>query len=231
MLITVPFIWLSVLLLPRKYAAKITQIWARNFFLLIGCPITIEGKMNLENISPVIYVANHSSYVDSVLLLGILPPGILFTVKKELLTTPIINTFVKKFGYITVDRMDFIKSLENKMNIEESIQKKQSVVIFPEGTFTYATGLRPFKLGAFTVAAETGTPICPIAIRGARSILRGDNLLPKPGAIKITVGKPIYPKNKDWNEILRLHSLVRSEIAKHCGEPVIDVIVAGPVSD
>lgn len=32
-------------------------------------------------------------------------------------------------------------------------------------------------------------------------------------------------------KFLRLHSMVRSEIAKHCGEPVIDLIVAGPVSD
>ncbi|MHB1220591.1 MAG: AMP-binding protein [Gammaproteobacteria bacterium] len=231
LLITTPFIWLSILSLPRQYAARIIQIWARNFFRLIGCPITLEGKTNLQNTSPIIYVSNHSSYTDSILLLGILPPGVLFTVKKELLTTPIIKTFIKKLGYVTVDRMDFIKSLENKKSIEESISKKQSIVIFPEGTFTYATGLRPFKLGAFTVAAETGTPICPIAIRGTRSILRGDTYLPKPGAINITIGKPIYPKSKDWNEILRLHSLVRSEIATHCGEPVIDVIVAGPVLD
>lgn len=229
--ITVPFIWLSVLLLSRQHAARVTQIWARNFFRLIACPITLDGKINLQNISPVIYVSNHSSYVDSILLLGILPPGVLFTVKEELLTTPIIKTFVKKLGYITVDRMDFLKSLENKKHIEKSIQEKQAVVIFPEGTFTYATGLRPFKLGAFTIAVETGTPICPVSVRGTRSILRGDNYLPKPGAIKITIGKPIHPKNKGWNEILRLHSLVRSEIAKHCGEPVIDVIVAGPVSD
>ncbi len=230
LLITVPFIWLSVLSLPRQASTKIARFWARNFFRLIGCPITLDGKINLH-ISPVIYVSNHSSYADSVLLLGILPPGVLFTVKKELLTTPIIKTFVKKLGYVIVDRMDFIKSLENKKLIEKSVQEKKSVVIFPEGTFTYATGLRPFKLGAFTVAAETSTPICPIAIRGTRSILRGDSYLPKPGSIKITIGKPIYPKNTDWNEILRLHSLVRSEIAKHCGEPVIDVIVAGPVSD
>lgn len=203
LLITVPFIWLSILSLPQQAAAKITRFWARNFFRLIGCPITLDGKMNLENISPVIYVSNHSSYADSVLLLGILPPGVLFTVKKELLTTPIIKTFVKKLGYITVDRMDFIKSLENKKLIEESVQKKNSVVIFPEGTFTYATGLRPFKLGAFTVAAETDTPICPVAIRGTRSILRGDSFLPKPGAIKVTIGKPIFPKSKEWNEIFK----------------------------
>jgi fatty-acyl-CoA synthase len=79
------------------------------------------------------------------------------------------------------------------------------------------------------VVGETGIPICPITIQVTRSIMRGESFLPKPGKIKVTIGKPIYLTGKDWNEVLRFHSLVRSEIAKNCGEPVIDIIVAGPV--
>ena len=135
-------------------------------------------------------------------MLGILPPGVIFTVKKELLNTPIIRTFIKKLGYLTVDRIDFTKNLEDKNSIEESVRQGQSLVIFPEGTFTSATGLRPFKLGAFTIAADVGTPICPTAIQGTRSILRSDNWLVNPGAIKVTIGKPVYPKEKEWNEVI-----------------------------
>lgn len=228
---TLPFVWLSLFIFPTSIAREITRFSARLFSRLAGCPVTIEGKSNLEETHPVIFVSNHASYIDSILLLGILPSGVLFTTKKELLTTPIMRSFVKKLGFLTVDRMDFIKSLENKKQIEASLTKGNSIVIFPEGTFTYATGLRPFKLGAFTLAAETQTPICPIAIQGTRTILRGDTLLPKPGKIKVTVGKPIIPQGKDWNEIMRLHSAVRSEIAKNCGEPVIDLVIAGPVVD
>jgi 1-acyl-sn-glycerol-3-phosphate acyltransferase len=229
--LTLPFAWISVIILPQKIAAKITRFWARNLFRLFFCPIYIEGKENLQNTSPMIFVANHASYIDSLLLIGILPSDIVFTPKSELLDTPIIRSFVKKLGYLTVYRTDFIKSLEDKNLIEKAIQQGRSIVIFPEATFSYATGLRPFKLGAFTIAADTQTPICPIAIQGARSILRGDSFLPKPGIIKITIGKPIVTKGKDWNETIRLHALVRSEIAKHCGEPVIDIIVAEPAKD
>ena len=230
-LLTLPFVMMALFLLSQQNAAKITRIWARNLFRLIGCPVTVTGMEFLKTNSSMIYVSNHSSYADVLILLGILPPGIIFTAKKELSSMPIVRTFIKKLGYILVDRMDFTKSLENKNHIEDAIKQGKSIVIFPEGTFTYATGLRPFKLGAFTVSAETKTPICPIAIYGVRNILRGDNILPKPGMIKFTIGKPIYPKENNWNEMIRLHSLVRAEIAKHCGEPVIDIIVAGPVPD
>ena len=220
-------IWLGVMLLPCSIATKITRFWARHFFRLAMCPIKIEGEINLQNEIPMIFVSNHASYIDALLLLGILPSGVVFTSKKELLQTPIIRTFIKKLGYLTVDRLDFVKSIENKNQMEETILKKNSVVIFPEGTFTYATGLRPFKLGAFTVAVDTQTAICPIAIKGTRSILRGNRFLLRPGVIKITLGRPIVPKSKEWSETMRLYSMVRSEIAKHCGEPVIDLVVAG----
>lgn len=231
LLITAPFVWLSLFIFSKKTAAKIVRFWSRNFFRLALCPVTIEGLDNLKNYNTMVFAANHASYADALLLLGILPPGIIFTAKNETLNYPVIKTFIKKLGYITVERTDFSKSLENKKQIEETLRQEQSIVIFPEGTFTYATGLRPFKLGAFTIAVDTEKPICPVAIQGTRSILRGDSFLAKPGAIKVTIGTPIIPKQKDWNEIIRIHSLVRGEIAKNCGEPVIDVIVSGPVLD
>ena len=76
------------------------------------------------------------------------------------------------------------------------------------------------------MSADAQTPICPIAINGARILLRDGTCLPMPTKITITVGEPIFPEKNDWNEVARLHALVRAEIAKHCGEPAIDVITA-----
>lgn len=227
LVVTLVPVWLSVMIVPRLIATKIICIWSRILFKLAMCPVHIEGQINLKNDTPMIYVSNHASYSDALLLLGILPQGIVFTAKKELLHTPIIRTFIKNLGYLVVDRLDFVKSIENKKQIEEAILKKNSVVIFPEGTFTYATGLRPFKLGAFTLAVETQTPICPVAITGTRSFLRDGSFLLKPRTIKISIGKPIHPKENSWSEIIRLRTLVRFEIAKHCGEPIIDLVAAG----
>lgn len=224
-LLTVPFIWLSLFLTPRHIAATVCRAWARIFCRLTSCPIEIKGETNLNSKKPVIFVANHASHFDSVLLLSLLPPDVIFIAKKELLHTPIIRTFIKKLGFITVDRLDSQKSLESKNFIEFMIKQQRSIAIFPEGTFTYNAGLRPFKLGAFAIAVATQTPICPIALHGTRAILR-DGCLPRPSKIRVTVG--IMPETKEWSEVTRLHGLARTFIAEHCGEPVIDIIVAGP---
>lgn len=229
--LTFPFIWLGALILPSRPVAVILRIWARTILRLALCPVRIEGKTNLQAHAPLIFVSNHASYVDALLMLGILPAGVSFTPKMELLRNPVLRPFIKKLHYLPIDRMDFSRSIEDKTRIEEAIQAGFSIAMFPEGTFSYATGLRPFKSGAFAIAVETQTPICPVAVKGTRSILRGDSLLPKPGLITVSVGKPVRPEGKGWDEITRLHTLVRAEIAKHCGEPVMDIIVAEPAKD
>jgi fatty-acyl-CoA synthase len=229
LMIGMPILLLNLWIFTRHTAAKILQVWSKIFFILAFCPVKVQGRKYLKAHSHMIFVANHASYTDALILLSILPTDIIFIGKKELLNSKILKFVFKKLGYLTVDRMDFSKSIENKNKLEKAAQQGQSIVIFPEGTFSYATGLRPFKLGAFMIAAETKTPICPVSIQGSRSILRGANLLPKPGRINVTISKPIIPKNTQWDEMIRLHRLVRAEIAKHCGEPVIDVIVSGPM--
>lgn len=87
--LTFPFAWLSVLALPSKAAAKFVRFWARNLFRLIGCPISIKGKNNLRTDIPIIFAANHASYIDALLLLGILPAGIIFYWKKRIIKEPI----------------------------------------------------------------------------------------------------------------------------------------------
>jgi fatty-acyl-CoA synthase len=226
-LVTVPFIYISLFIFSSKTTGKIIKYWARNLFRLAFCPITIEGKEFLNEHSPMIFVSNHCSYVDSLLLTGILPANTLFTPKKELLQLPMVSTFIKKMNYPVIERLDYTKSIESKKHIEEALHQKKSIMLFPEATFTYATGLRPFKVGAFITATETLTPICAMSIQGTRNILRGNALLPKPGKIKLIIEKPIYPQNKEWNEVIRLHSLSRAKIAQNCGEPTIDVTIPG----
>jgi 1-acyl-sn-glycerol-3-phosphate acyltransferase len=188
----------------------------------------VEGRQHLINTNPLVMVANHASYLDSVVLMAALPEGYLFVAKQELIHSPIIRTFIKKVGHITVDRMDLSRSVSDTQRIEETLRGGFSVLIFPEGTFTRATGLRPFKLGAFKVAVETSRPVCPIAIRGTRQILWPDSWLPRRGSITVVIGVPIPPQGNDWREITRLRDVARAEIARHCGEQPLDLVAAGP---
>jgi 1-acyl-sn-glycerol-3-phosphate acyltransferase len=216
----------GILILPQPKAEKTFRIWCRWLLRLCFCPMSIKGENYLQAEKPMIFVANHGSYSDILILAAVLPADSLFVAKRELLKVPLLKNIIKKLGHLTVDRFDFSKSAGDTQQIMQAIQQGRSVIIFPEGTFTYATGVRPFKSGAFKIATETMKPICPIAIKGARKILRAYAFLPQPAAIEITICEPLMPKATDWNEIVRLRDTSRVLIAKYCGEQTIDLVTA-----
>jgi 1-acyl-sn-glycerol-3-phosphate acyltransferase len=96
------------------------------------------------------------------------------------------------------------------------------LLFFAEGTFQRAPGLLPFHVGAFTVAAAAGVPVIPVAVRGTRSILRGDQWFPRRGAISLEVGPSLEPKSSDWSSALELRDAARVWLLAHCGEPDLE---------
>jgi 1-acyl-sn-glycerol-3-phosphate acyltransferase len=221
--------WLCLWILPLDAARKVSSFWARNLLRLIGCPIIIKGEKNLLKQQTMIYVANHMSYIDTLVLAGILPNDVLIVGKKELLNTPFLRKFMQKLEHLTVDRADFFESISDTNIITTKLVAGNSILLFPEGTFSSNAGLRPFKLGAFKIATETGFPICPISLRGTRQIQRGSSMLLKPQPIHVWIGKPIIPRGKDWREATRLRTVTRIEIGKHCGENMLDMVSASVV--
>lgn len=214
----------------RLLAGRAVQCWTRNILRVACIPLTVHHAERLTQRKPVVFVANHASYIDAITALAIAPLGTRFVAKKELMSAPILRTFLKKLRFIPVDRRDLARGLDDTKSMEQAIKEGDSLFIFPEGTFGYAAGLRPFRLGAFKVAAETNTPICPISIQGARRILREENRLMRPGQLVITVGELIQPQGTEWQVVSELRQAARAAIAAHCGEPSLDFIAAESIA-
>ena len=92
-------------------------------------------------------------------------------------------------------------------------------MFFAEGTLTRVPGLMPFKLGAFAAAAKTGRPVIPVALRGTRSILRGDQWFPRPGRVTVAVGDALTPEGPTLADAARLRDAARAVVLQLCGEP------------
>lgn len=224
-----PIMYCMLRFSKQETALKSLRFFAKFLIKAAFCRLTIKG-LDRINTSPLVFTANHASYVDALVLLTFLPYNTRFVAKKELFTTPILRTVMHKLDCIPVDRMDFSKGVQDTLVIEETLKAGHSILIFPEGTFGYASGLRPFRLGAFKIAAETNTPVCPIALKGTRTILRAEEKLLSPGSIEVTIGNPIHAKGTEWHDVTQLRNEVRLQIADHCGEPSLDLIVAQTVA-
>jgi 1-acyl-sn-glycerol-3-phosphate acyltransferase len=226
-------VWLAVRLAPnRRAAASVTRAGARAMIRCAGVGLSVNGEELLKELSstgPWIFAPNHSSYLDILTTVAVLPAGVRIVAKGETASMPLIGTIVRKNGLLTFDRKDSQARVRESHEVERVLKNGESVVIYPEGTFTAERGVRPFQLGAFKSAVETHRPICPVALRGAREILRDKTVLPRFGRVEITLGPLIYPnvetntnhQDDDWHEIVRLRDTVREIVAKNTGEPLL----------
>jgi 1-acyl-sn-glycerol-3-phosphate acyltransferase len=222
--------WLLALAIPsRRLVNRAVRLGARAYIGLSGCRLRVNGLEHLHDLSggASVLVSNHASYLDPLPLMATLPLDYAFVVKREAASWPIIGTFVRRLGYLSVERIDPQGSVSSAEKVGDVLQDGRSVFFFPEGTFTYASGLRPFKLGAFKLAAESGRPVIPLALLGTRHWLRDRTWLPRRSDLKIVVEKPLYPSESSLSEVVRLRDGAADAIARHVGEPRLDIVAAG----
>jgi 1-acyl-sn-glycerol-3-phosphate acyltransferase len=215
------------LLRSQALAFSLGRRAARTLFLLGGCRLQVEGLEKLAG-GPFVLACNHTSFADVLALMAMLPEGFVFLAKKEILGWPIVGSFIAAGRHLTVDRADAERSVADAAAVTRALSEGTSVLIFPEGTFSAAPGLRPFRLGAFRTAVETGRPVVPMAIRGARRVLRDKTLIPRPGPIDLWIGEPQRPRGEGWSATVDLRDRVFAEIAARCGEPRLDVVPGPP---
>jgi 1-acyl-sn-glycerol-3-phosphate acyltransferase len=218
------------ILLPArnpKFSRRLIHSASRLLLLIAAIRVSIKGQEVLnewEKSAPWIFAPNHSSYLDILIFLAYLPAEARYVAKGEVRSMPLIRTFVARSGHFAFERSDPQARIEQAAVIEHALSNGDSAVIYPEGTFTAAAGIRPFQLGAFKAAVNTQRPICPVALRGARELLRDLTWLPKPGRVTLTFGPLVWPRagtRNDWHEIVRLRDQTREIIARGVGEPLL----------
>jgi 1-acyl-sn-glycerol-3-phosphate acyltransferase len=223
-------LWALVALVPSRGLTFVCgRLTVKACLFLAGCRIVrVEGLEHLQRPGALVLCSNHASYVDTPVIMASLPLRFLFVAKKEILGYPVLGTYVRRAGHLTVDRFDFQQGVQDATLVQRAVEAGEKVLLFPEGTFRAAAGLRPFRLGAFKAAVETRTPIVPMAVQGTRQVLRGDDLLPRPGRVSLWIGAPIAPEGEGWHAVVALRDRVAEAIAAHCGEPRLDTVAAGP---
>ncbi len=225
-----PIVWFSVTLLPTfpmRWAImrKCCQLLAK----ATATPIKLHGLEHLPTDGrPYVLVSNHSSYLDGYVLVAMLRGHFRFIAKAELARSFLIRVPLQNIHTEFVERFDTSKSVRDTQHLSEVLKSGHALVFFAEGTFTRTPGLMPFHLGAFSIAAQAGAPIIPVAIRGTRSILRSESWFPQRGSISVDIGPAIEPTEfaneaeaeaDTWRVAIDMRNRSREFILRHCGEP------------
>lgn len=175
---------------------------ARLCMIPFGVKIKVQGKENIPaNMGPVIIVCNHQSQLDTnICSTGLSEVNFKCTYKRELLYYPGIGSALWLAGHVSVKRGDKDSGHQMMEACANYLQKGVSILFFAEGT-RLASGNEPvgdFKAGAFKLAMNTGMPILPVSISGARDLFPAHGF-PRMGYGDpvLTVHAPIYPPSKE----------------------------------
>jgi 1-acyl-sn-glycerol-3-phosphate acyltransferase len=186
-------VWPVLLVLPRlEWRWKVARTMGQLLCLFLAVPLKTRGS--LPSGEPCVYVANHTSFIDSFALFVLFEEPVVFVAGRVLSRQPVVGSFLRRVGAVFVgsEPAKGVSFLESVLaSLQEVVRSGRCVVIFPEGGLSLTPELRRFHLGAFVVAAETDCPVVPIGIRGTRAMLPAGRRLPRRGAIELCIGQPI----------------------------------------
>ena len=132
----------------------------------IGMPIwyriKVEGKENLPKEGGYLFVSNHRSNADPVLVGMQSKKQFCFLAKQELFQHGIAGWLLRKLGAIAIDRGT--GDLSPLQELAQRLENGENALIFPEGTRSKDGSLLRFKTGAALLAAQTGVPVVPVGI-------------------------------------------------------------------
>ncbi|EOO04080.1 putative 1-acyl-sn-glycerol-3-phosphate acyltransferase beta protein [Phaeoacremonium minimum UCRPA7] len=154
----------------------------------------VDPKGHLERTRPAVFVGNHQTELD-VLMLGIIfPKHTSVTAKSSLKRMPFLGWFMTLSNSIFIDRKNSKDAREAMRGAADQIRaQRQNVWMFPEGTRSYAKDpmLLPFKKGAFHLAVQAQVPIVPVVVANYSHVLWVKGLVFKSGSIPMKVLDPI----------------------------------------
>ncbi|KAI8143013.1 hypothetical protein BJV82DRAFT_515790 [Fennellomyces sp. T-0311] len=171
---------------------------ARSYYYIggyfTGITAAVEGSEHMDPDRPTVYVCNHQSTLDIMLLGSVYPKATSMVAKKAIKYYPFLGWYMTLSKAIFLDRKNHNSAIKTARQAAEAIQKNQtSVWIFPEGTRGHPSkiDLLQFKKGPFYMAVQAGVPVVPVVMENYNHVYCSKAKRFNPGTVRIKVLPPV----------------------------------------
>lgn len=160
-------------LLPWRRTRTKLPLWAMGaigpaIVAALGLRMTSPRRPAFAEHAPALFVLNHTSGLDTLILSMMLPPGTVAVSKKETLYIPLFGLAFWLCGNLLLDRKSPARAHRSMARLNAVIaQHRLGLMYSPEGTRSVDGRLQPFKKGFVHIAVATRLPIVPLVIEGA----------------------------------------------------------------
>jgi 1-acyl-sn-glycerol-3-phosphate acyltransferase len=198
--------------LPQPRRRAVIRSFAGMILRLVG--IRLQFSPGLDRLPErCIVIANHTSYLDGVVLAAALPPRFTFVIKREMARVPLAGTLLRRMGAEFVERTQRNRAAVDARRLLQRAGRGEALVFFPEGTLNSAPGLLRFHVGAFAAAARAGMPVAPLVIHNAGACLAPGSARPRSGLITVEALPLIpAPQSRDAEAASALRDLAHAQM-------------------
>ena len=196
------------------------SLFADTASALIGLDLDVRGREHLWKERPAIFMFNHQSNADMLIMASLIRRDIVGVGKRELKNLPVVGPLMGAAGVVFIDRSDRRAAIETMKPLVKAMQEeKKSLVIAPEGTRAPTRKLGAFKKGGFHVAIQSGMPIVPVVIHNSGDISpKGDKIF-RSGTVHIDILPAIQTTNWSVANIDDHVAEVRNAFLRTLGQP------------
>lgn len=219
-LVMFPFLVISTLRESwYPYFFVMARIWAKCILYGSGFYYIIDREQEIDPHKSYMFVANHTSMTDIMLMLAVVRNPFVFVGKKELSKIPLFGFFYKR-TCILVDRASSKSKMEVFQRAQKRLNQGLSICIFPEGGVPddESVLLDEFKDGAFRLAIEHQIPIVPITFADNKERFSYTFLSGSPGKMRVKTHQMISTAGKT--------SLDRKEIREKTRDVILAQLIA-----
>lgn len=218
-----PFLIISIL----KYSwypffFKVARTWSAFIIYGIGCNPIIQRDIHYKKGESYMFVANHTSMTDIMLMFYATKNPFVFVGKKELAKIPLFG-YIYKRTCILVDRGNTKSRVEAFRRAEIRLNEGLSVCIFPEGGVPddLSVLLDEFKDGAFRLAIEHKIPIAPMTFHDNKKRFPYSFFIGSPGKMRVKVHKLIPTASLTLENRKELKRETREVILQELKKPTV----------
>lgn len=201
---------------------KLARFWSKVILFGMGMPWKIEREQPLEKGKSYMFVANHTSMLDIMLMLvSVKHNPFVFVGKKELAKIPLFGFFYKR-TCILVDRSDAKSRKAVFLRAQKRLQSGLSICIFPEGKVPEEhVVLDEFKDGAFRLAINHQIPIVPMTFYDNKKRLSYTFFSGGPGLLRVKSHEFIPTKGLDINSTRDLNNKAHTLILNTLNNQIV----------
>ncbi len=201
-----------------KYAYIFIRCWSYCMFYGMGLRYELIklSQQKLDKNQQYVFISNHTSIMDIMLMCILCDHPICFVGKMELVKIPIFGTIYKRIC-VMVDRKSARSRADVYRRCAEKMEEGNSIVIFPEGGVPddISIILDEFKDGAFTLSSKHNSPIVIFTFIGLKEMFPFDKGKGYPGKARVYFNGILPPSGSPKDLKLSSFETIKKTLLQH----------------